>query len=193
LTWAVSLVSVGALAGLTSVLLVNFFAQSRILFAMSRDGLLPPAFARLHPRFGTPVFGVVIIGAIASILSGLFPSHLIAELANIGTLSAFAVVSLGVIILRYTQPERPRPFRVPLMPYLPLLSLVASLYLIFNLPVLTWYRFFGWLALGLFVYFTYGTRHSILSRAGQENWPLPRHAAKPAKKHFKCGSDRPQK
>lgn len=181
LTWAVAFVSVGALAGLTSVLLVNFFAQSRILFAMSRDGLLPPVFARLHPRFGTPAFSIMTTGVIAAALSSLLPIHLIAELANIGTLSAFAVVSLGVIILRYTRPQQHRPFRVPLVPYLPLLSLAASLYLIFNLPVLTWYRFFGWLALGLLIYFVYGIHHS---RAGpeKENLTLPRPAAKPKKK-----------
>jgi APA family basic amino acid/polyamine antiporter len=174
LPWAAALVSVGALAGLTSVLLVNFFAQSRILFAMSRDGLLPPQFSLLHPRFQTPALGVLIVGVVAAALSSLLPIYLIAELANIGTLSAFTMVSLGVIVLRHTRPDLPRPFRVPLMPYLPLLSIAASAYLMYNLPALTWYRFGFWVALGLMVYFTYSAHHSVLNREpGQEPPPEP--------------------
>ena len=163
LPWAAALVSVGALAGLTSVLLVSFFAQSRILFAMSRDGMLPPLFSRLHPRMNSPVFSILVVGAVASLLSSLLPINLIAELANIGTLSAFAMVSIGVIVLRHTHPDQPRPFKVPLVPYLPLLSVAASVYLMTNLPVLTWYRFLAWLVLGLIIYFTYGIKHSRLA------------------------------
>jgi APA family basic amino acid/polyamine antiporter len=165
LPWAAALVSVGALAGLASVMLVNFFAQSRILYAMSRDGMLPPVFSKLHPRFKTPVFGLVVTGTVAAALSGLLPIHLIAELANIGTLSAFAMVSIGVVVLRYTRPDQPRPFRVPLSPYLPLLSFAASVYLMINLPILTWYRFLAWVTLGLVIYFTYSIRHSKIGRS----------------------------
>ncbi len=160
LPWAAALVSVGAMAGLTSVLLVSFFAQSRILFAMSRDGLLPPIFSRLHPRWQTPVFSVLAVSIVSALLSSLLPIYLIAELANIGTLSAFAMVSIGVVVLRHVQPDLPRPFRVPLVPYLPLLSFAASVYLMINLPVLTWYRFLAWLVLGLVIYFTYSINHS---------------------------------
>ncbi len=163
LPWAGALVSVGALAGLTSVLLVSFFAQSRILFAMSRDGMLPPVFSRLHPRLNSPVFSILAVGVVASLLSSLLPINLIAELANIGTLSAFAMVSIGVIVLRHTRPDQPRPFKVPLVPYLPLLSFAASVYLMTNLPVLTWYRFVAWLVIGLIIYFTYSIKHSRIA------------------------------
>jgi APA family basic amino acid/polyamine antiporter len=163
LPWAAALVSVGALAGLTSVLLVSFFAQSRILFAMSRDGMLPPLFSRLHPRLKSPVFSILAVGVVASLLSSLLPINLIAELANIGTLSAFAMVSIGVIVLRRTLPDQPRPFKVPLVPYLPLFSFAASIYLMTNLPVLTWYRFVAWVIIGLIIYFAYSIKHSRLA------------------------------
>ncbi len=178
--WAAAVVSVGALAGLTSVLLVNCFAQSRILFAMSRDGMLPEIFSRLHPRLQTPVFGILTIAIVAAALSSLLPIHTIAELANIGTLSAFATVSIGVVILRYTRPDLHRPFRVPLMPLLPLLSFAASLYLMANLPAFTWYRFAAWVALGLVIYFLYGSRHSAAAedRAVLKGRLLPEPAAK---------------
>jgi len=130
---------------------------------MSRDGMLPPLFSRLHPRMNSPVFSILVVGAVASLLSSLLPINLIAELANIGTLSAFAMVSIGVIVLRHTHPDQPRPFKVPLVPYLPLLSVAASVYLMTNLPVLTWYRFLAWLVLGLIIYFTYGIKHSRLA------------------------------
>ncbi len=188
LPWAAALVSVGALAGLTSVLLVSFFAQSRILFAMSRDGLLPERFSRLHHRFKTPVFGVLIVGVVAAVMSSVLPIYLIAELANIGTLSAFAMVSLGVIVLRYNRPELHRPFKVPLMPYLPLFSIAASVYLMINLPVLTWYRFLIWMALGLLIYFTYSIHHSRANvpagvRTGQPGLqPAFKHEPKKARR-----------
>lgn len=181
--WAAAIISVGALAGLTSVLLVNCFAQSRVLFAMSRDGMLPGIFSRLHPRLKTPVFGILTTALVAACLSSLLPIHTIAELANIGTLSAFATVSLGVIILRYTRPDLPRPFRVPLMPLLPILSFGASVYLIANLPPLTLYRFAVWVAIGLLIYLLYGSHHSV--GAGSETalkgklLPLPAAKRRP--------------
>ncbi len=189
LGWAASLVSVGALAGLTSVLIVNFFAQSRILYAMARDGLLPPFFSRLHPKYGTPYGSILAIGGLAGILSALLPIHTIAELANIGTLSAFAAVSLGVIVLRYTQPERPRPFKAPFFPFLPLASFAATVLLMLNLPALTWYRFLLWIAAGLALYCGYGLRHSRLPKSA-----VPEPSAKvPPRKGATSGSGRPRR
>lgn len=172
--FASAVVAVGALAGLTSVLLVNTYAQSRIFYAMARDGLLPKTFAVLHPRYRTPYLNNLIIGGIIALLSSLLPIRTIAELANIGTLSAFVVVSAGVLILRRTTPDLPRPFRTPLMPWTPLLAIAFSLYLILYLPRLTLIRFVFWVALGLVVYFVYSRRHSLLAE------PLPAKKAVPA-------------
>ena len=166
--WASALVSVGALAGLTSVLIAVVFAQSRIFFAMARDGLMPPALSRLHKKYGTPYVGTLLIGVLVAVVGALFPVGLIAQMANIGTLSALAVVAVGVIILRKTRPDLPRPFRVPWVPVLPALSALMSLYLMAHLPPATWVRFFAWIAIGLAVYAFYGSRHSALGRGGKE-------------------------
>ena len=160
--WASAVVSVGALAGLTSVLLVSMYSQSRIFFAMARDNLLPPVFDWLHPRFKTPVWDSVIIGLAVATIGAFLPIGLVAQLANIGTLTAFIAVSFGVIVLRQTNPELPRPFRLPLMPVIPLLTIISALYLIFNLPPLTWVEFIVWLGLGLLVYAIYGYKRSSL-------------------------------
>ncbi|GBF34051.1 amino acid permease [Desulfocucumis palustris] len=158
--WASAVVSVGALTGLTSVLLVSMYGQSRIFFAMARDDLLPPIFDWLHPRLRTPVWDSVIIGAIVALIGAFLPIGLVAEMANIGTLSAFIVVSLGAMILRRTNPGLQRPFRLPLMPLIPVLTIVLTAYLALNLPPLTWVRFVVWIAIGLIVYLTYGYRNS---------------------------------
>ncbi|MBC7326214.1 MAG: amino acid permease [Moorella sp. (in: Bacteria)] len=162
LRWGSALTAVGALAGLTSVMLVNIYGQSRIFFAMSRDGLLPPIFSWVHPRLRTPVVDSLLIGTVVAVIGALLPIDIVAELANIGTLTAFMAVSLGVLILRRTRPELPRPFKVPASPWLPLASFGAALYLALNLPALTWLRFVIWMALGLVIYFAYGYRHSKL-------------------------------
>lgn len=162
LRWAGGLVAVGALAGLTSVLIVNLYAQSRIFFAMARDGLLPQLFAATG-RNQTPRWALSLTGIGVATLGALLPVQVVAELANIGTLAAFVIVSIGVIVLRRVHPEWERPFRVPWVPWLPGLTAVASLYLALQLPHLTWIRFAAWLALGLVFYATYGRHRSRLA------------------------------
>lgn len=162
--WAGAFISVGALAGLTSVLIAVIFAQSRIFYAMSRDGLLPPVFSKLNKKYGTPAFDILIIGLAIALISAFLPVGFIAQMANIGTLSAFAVVAIGVILLRKTKPDLERPFRVPFVPLLPIVSIVMSIYLMLNLPASTWIRFVVWIAIGLIIYLFYGYKHSLLSR-----------------------------
>lgn len=166
--WAASFVSVGALAGLTSVLIAVIFAQSRVFFAMSRDGLLPPIFAVLHKKNKTPYFDILIVGLAISILGAFFPVGFLAQMTNIGTLTALSVVSAGVIILRKTQPALKRPFKVPWVPFLPVLSIGFMVYLIFNLPPVTWIRFIVWIAIGLVIYFAYGVKYSTLASSKEQ-------------------------
>ncbi|MEV4563744.1 amino acid permease [Nonomuraea sp. NPDC049419] len=158
--WLATIISVGAIAGLTTVVLVLLLGQTRVLFAMCRDGLLPRSLAVVHPTFGTPARLTIIIGLVTMALAGFVSFGELAELVNIGTLFAFVVVSLGVIILRRTRPDLPRAFRAPLVPALPILSVLACLYLMLNLPVQTWLRFLVWMAIGIVLYFAYGYRHS---------------------------------
>ncbi|MDF2705715.1 MAG: amino acid permease [Nonomuraea muscovyensis] len=167
--WAAGLISLGAIAGLTSVVMILMMGQTRVLFAMCRDGLLPRKLARVHPKFGTPARLTVVIGVVSALLSGFISLGALAELVNIGTLFAFVVVSAGVIILRRTRPDLPRAFRTPLVPWLPILSVLACLYLMLNLPVETWLRFVIWMIVGAVLYFAYGYRHSRMARqdAGQ--------------------------
>ena len=145
---AASIISVGAVCGLTTVLLILLFGQSRIIFSMARDGLLPGFFSRVHPRFRTPHLSTLIVGLVVALVAGFTPIDIVAELTNIGTLAAFVLVSLAVIILRRTQPNLRRTFRVPLVPLVPILSMIASFVLIVNLPLLTLVRFIVWLVLG---------------------------------------------
>ncbi|MBE0466160.1 MAG: amino acid permease [Candidatus Desulforudis sp.] len=161
-----SIVAVGALAGITSVLLVMLYAQSRIFFAMSRDGLLPGIFARVHPRFRTPYVSILVVGVVVMFTAGFVPINIVAQLANIGTLSAFVIVSIGVLVLRRTRPDLPRTFKTPGMPWTPLAAIAFSGYLILNLPPLTWVRFAVWMIVGVLVYFLYSYRRSKLSPAG---------------------------
>ncbi|GAA4227325.1 APA family basic amino acid/polyamine antiporter [Streptosporangium album] len=163
-TWAATLISIGALAGLTTVVMILMMGQSRVMFAMSRDHLLPAVLAKVHPKFGTPYRITILVGVIVAILAGLVPLSTIAELVNIGTLFAFVIVSIAVVILRRTRPDLPRSFRTPLVPLVPILSVLACLYLMLNLPVETWLRFVIWMIIGVVVYVTYSYRHSRLSR-----------------------------
>jgi APA family basic amino acid/polyamine antiporter len=150
----------------TAVLLVFLMGQPRIFFSMARDGLLPPAFARLHPRFRTPYVTTILTGAVVAVLSGVASIDEIVDLTNIGTLFAFVLVCLSIPILRYQDPGRRRAFRVPLGPFvLPVLGAVSCLFLMVYLPPASWWRFVGWLVLGLSVYASYGYAHSHLGRA----------------------------
>jgi APA family basic amino acid/polyamine antiporter len=162
-------VSVGAVAGLTSVLLVLLLGQSRIFFAISRDGLLPPAFSRVHPRFQTPYIPTILTGAAVGVTAALLPIQDIAELTNIGTLFAFVLVCLGVWILRYVDPEQHRPFRTPLVPLVPIVGALSCLYLMASLPMVTWIRFFVWMAIGLAIYFGYSRFHSHVDATASAN------------------------
>ncbi len=155
-------VTAGALAGMLSSLLVYQYGQARIWFAMSRDRLLPAMFSAVHKRFQTPYISTWIAGFVVGIPAGIWDIDTFAELSNIGTLFAFVLVSLGVIVLRWKQPERPRSFRVPLVPLFPMISIGCCLVLMAGLPLLTWLRFFTWLAIGLAIYFPYGRRRSTL-------------------------------
>ncbi|MCB9230510.1 MAG: amino acid permease [Bacteroidia bacterium] len=153
----------GAIAGLTSVILVMLMAQPRIFYTMGRDGLLPPAFARVHPKFKTPYVPTLITGSIAALLAGLFPIGILGEMVSIGTLLAFAMVCIGVVVLRKTRPDLPRPFKTPLSPWLPLAGALGAGGVMLTLPVDTWFRLIIWMAIGLAIYFFYGRHHSRLN------------------------------
>ncbi len=161
-TWGSAIVAAGALCGITSVLLVLLFGQTRIFFAMARDGLLPAFFSALHPVFRTPVKATLLVGAVTACIAGLLPLESVAQLVNIGTLAAFIIVSAGIIMLRRTQPDMNRPFRVPLVPLLPILCMISCAYLISVLPFITHMRFVIWLVIGIGIYAAYGRAHSTL-------------------------------
>jgi APA family basic amino acid/polyamine antiporter len=154
------IVSAGALTGMISSLLVGQYGQARIWFAMSRDRLMPKMFGAVHAVYRTPYISTWIAGIFVGVPAGLWDIDTLAELSNIGTLFAFVVVSAGVIVLRKKQPDRPRSFRVPFVPLVPILSIFCCVILMMGLPLLTWIRFFVWLAIGLVVYFTYSRRHA---------------------------------
>ncbi|WP_433858689.1 amino acid permease [Streptomyces kronopolitis] len=155
-------ISFGAAVGLTSVCMILLLGQSRVFFAMSRDGLLPRVFSRAHPRYGTPYRSTIALGVVVAIASGFTSIDVLAELVNIGTLFAFVVVAVGVIILRRSRPDLPRAFRTPWVPVVPVLSVLASVWLMLNLPAETWLRFAFWMVAGFVIYFLYGRSHSRL-------------------------------
>jgi APA family basic amino acid/polyamine antiporter len=164
LPWAQLIVSVGAIAGITSVLLVMMLSQPRIFLAMARDGLLPTGFfGAVHERFRTPWKSTILTGFAVSVMGAFLPLRILAELVNIGTLLAFLIVCAAVLIMRRTHPDVPRPFRAPLGSIVPILGILCCLLLMFSLPAENWLRLVVWLAIGLAIYFAYGRRHSRLS------------------------------
>jgi basic amino acid/polyamine antiporter, APA family len=173
--WAAGILALGAVVAITSVVLVIFYGQTRIFFAMCRDGLLPQKLAKVNPRYGTPARLTLGLGVLIAILAALVPLGTIVELVNIGTLFAFVLVNIGVIILRRTRPEMPRPYRVPWSPVLPILGVAFAVYLMSDLPWETWVRFGVWLVIGLVIYAAYGYRNSHLRRSpdGTPAWAQP--------------------
>ncbi len=174
LTWAQLLISIGALTGITSVLLVMMLSQPRIMLAMARDGLLPKGFfAAVHERFRTPWKATILTGVFVALAAGLLPLRLLAELVNIGTLFAFVIVCAAVLIMRRTDPDAERPFRVWGAPVTPILGILICLLLMFSLPVENWVRLFVWLAIGFLIYFGYGRKHSVMHGYRESPPPPP--------------------
>ncbi|MEO8199924.1 MAG: amino acid permease [Gemmatimonadota bacterium] len=167
LKWLGFLVNIAAIGGLASVVLVMLMGQPRIFYSMSRDGLLPPMFGKVHSKYRTPYVATIITGIVAALIAGLFPIGLLGELVSIGTLLAFVIVCGGIWVLRRVQPELPRPFRTPMVPLVPILGILMCGWLMFSLPKDTWLRLIIWMAIGLVIYFTYGIRHSKLAGRGR--------------------------
>ncbi|AOK28168.1 amino acid permease [Burkholderia singularis] len=165
--WVAGFIDLGAVVGMLTVILVMSYGQTRIVYAMSRDGLLPGALSRVHPRFATPFLTTWLVGLFFGLIAALIPLNVLAELINIGTLAAFSMVSVAVLVLRRTHPHLPRAFRCPGVPVVPLLGVAACLFLMLNLQPTTWIAFVVWLVIGLVVYFAYSRRHSKLGQGVQ--------------------------
>ncbi len=168
LAWLKYAATIGAIAGLASVVLVMLMAQPRIFYAMSRDGLLPPIFGRVHAKFKTPWLATIITGGFAAFFAGLFPIGILGHLVSIGTLFAFMIVCAGILVLRVRSPELPRPFRTPLVPFVPLGGIFICGYLMYSLPADTWFRLAIWMGLGLLIYFVYGRQNSKLAQGASD-------------------------
>lgn len=167
--WAQFLISLGALSGITSVLLVLMLSQPRVMLAMARDGLVPrDFFSEVHPRWRTPWKSSILTGVFVAMLGGFLPLRVLAELVNIGTLLAFAIVCTAVLILRKTHPDMPRPFRCPMVPLVPTVGILLCVLLMFSLPAENWWRLFVWLALGFAIYFGYSRHHSVMRKIPED-------------------------
>lgn len=161
-SWGVTLVSIGALAGLGSVVMVMMMGQPRVFLAMSRDGLLPAGISKIHPKYQTPARSTILTGVVVATCASTMSTEIAGNLTSMGTLFAFVLVCLGVLVLRKTDPSRPRPFKAPLVPVVPVLGMLTCLGMMAGLDGATWINFFVWLAIGLCIYFSYGKRHSVL-------------------------------
>lgn len=168
LTWLSPVIKISALFGLFSTMLVQLLGQSRIFFSMSRDGLLPKLFSRVHPRFRTPHLSTMITGSVMAVAAGLLPLTTLGQLVSMGTLLAFVLVCIGIIILRRTAPDLPRPFRTPAVPLVPILGALACFIQMLALPISTWIRLVGWLGLGMLIYFGYSAKRSALRQNDKE-------------------------
>jgi APA family basic amino acid/polyamine antiporter len=165
MTWAQQVIAVGGLAGITSVMLVLMLSQPRVLLAMARDGLLPVSFfGAVHPRFRTPWKSTILTGCLVATMAGFLPLDFLLELVNIGTLLAFVIVCLAVLVMRRLRPHAVRPFRCPWSPWIPSMGVLMCLMLMFSLPAANWIRLGVWLVIGLVIYFFYGRHHSVLAR-----------------------------
>ncbi|MBA9076249.1 MULTISPECIES: amino acid permease [Rufibacter] len=163
-TFLRDMIKIGAIAGLSSVMLVMLMSQPRIFFTMANDGLLPPIFGKLHPKFKTPHVSTILTGIICAIVAGAFSVDELGHLVSIGTLLAFVIVCAGVWYLRVKEPNRPRPFKTPLVPLVPILGILVCVGMMAGLPAETWYRLLGWMAIGVVIYFTYGKKHSVIRK-----------------------------
>ena len=163
LLWLRPWIKIGAIAGLSSVILVMLMAQSRIFYSISKDGLLPPVFSKVHPRFKTPHITTVITGVLSAIIAGLLPINILGELVSIGTLMAFTIVCLSILVLRKTHPETHRPFKTPWVPFVPILGALICIAQMIALPFDTWMRLVIWMLIGIVIYFLYGIRHSKMN------------------------------
>jgi APA family basic amino acid/polyamine antiporter len=164
LKWLTYFINIGAIAGLSSVVLVMLLGQPRIFFSMARDGLLPPIFGKVHPKFQTPWLATIITGCVAAVFGALFPIDILGELVSIGTLLAFIIVCAGIWVLRVKSPELNRPFKTPLVPLVPILGIATCGFMMVFLPLATWLRLGAWMGLGLLIYFAYGKSHSKLAK-----------------------------
>ncbi|HKU44536.1 MAG TPA: amino acid permease, partial [Polyangiales bacterium] len=168
--WAQFMISLGALAGITSVLLVLMLSQPRVMLAMARDGLVPQSFfSAVHEKFRTPWKSSILTGVMVAFLGGFLPLRILAELVNIGTLLAFVIVCGAVLVLRRTHPDLPRPFKCPMVPFVPIMGILLCLMLMCSLPAENWWRLIIWLAIGMAIYWLYGRHHSALRKASGTN------------------------